>query len=146
MKKRLFPSICIVIAAALACAPLAAAQDFTFIGDFCWTEPDGGTIRLGVSQVGSGHLQINGGIYLPPPDNRLDGILTGSGEFAADGIHLGLSQSATGDTFLGGTWHMVLSKKTLNGTGEAVLHYYDKVAMTMDTVFDSRPLTKIPCP
>jgi len=145
MKKRIVVLCCFFLAASLIAGALpAGAQDFDFMGDFCWSEPDGGTIKLGVSQVGTGHLQINGAIY--NQNGTLDSVLAGSGEIAADGIHMALTMSATGDTFVSGIFHLTLSKKNLNGTGDSILHYYDKVPQTLDTIYDSRAVTRIPCP
>lgn len=32
----------------------------TFLGDFCWQTPDGGLVKLGVTDMGGGHFLVHG--------------------------------------------------------------------------------------
>ncbi len=59
---------------------------------------------------------------------------------------LNAAMSASGDTYVSGIFHIVLSKKNLSGTAQSVATYYDTVAQTFETKYDNRALTRIACP
>ena len=100
--------------------PNAEASDF--LGDFCWKGSFGGKnaiLKLGVSDMGGGHFQLNGVVTLP---NSHEAALIGNAEFlSGNRIDAVLIYSGRGTNYVvTGTINLSLYPSTLNGTFNSI--------------------------
>jgi len=143
MKKLIgFVTLWLVVAA----APVFSAS---YLGDFCWERDGGGLVRLGLTHMGGGHLQLNGWADTSGPGQLT--VVVGAGEIANDKLTLTLHFSGETEAIVwAGTGRAVLDAVTLDGTIELLeishLRSDPDPTSAMTSLQPLLPFSPVPCP
>jgi hypothetical protein len=123
----------------------SSVEAATYFGEFCWQDVGGGIARLAITDMGNGHLLVNG------RHTEISGIVqavNGNAEIVGTQVimHITTSGFDAGEVrgFLG---NIVLDLPSLNGTIEGVNVNYEKPAGPGGITYDGvQTLTFISCP
>jgi hypothetical protein len=120
----------------------------TYLGEFCWEiEMEKKTpfvIKYGVTDMGNGHLFLNGKGTTP------DGYVVvchGNAEIVEDKVYMVLIGTVNKDRYLVvSTRSVILDLPGLDGTTEGIRTFYDKNTGEIGTGYDSGTFTFASCP
>lgn len=123
----------------------AKADASDYLGEFCWTMPDGLILKLGASHIGGGHYLVNGRTL--GGGRMLLDVVSGNAEIEGNTIFVTLVSSGRDNE---GMWtstaYVQLDSSTFNGTYEGIGHDRNYQDSSIDTEYETGSLTFIQCP
>ncbi|PLY15313.1 MAG: hypothetical protein C0631_07570 [Sedimenticola sp.] len=146
MKSIILKSISIALfVLGMQAVSLQAAESVLFLGDFCWrgqsnsVDQTTGTLKLGVTQIGS-HFPVYG--KLTTDEFAL--VVQGNAETTSQGIEVVLHGAGfNGMERIVTTYHLLLNG-TLNGSYRSI-GFESLGGMTPETMTDEGSLAIVPC-
>ena len=123
----------------------SSVEAATYYGEYCWQDAEGGILRLAVTDMGNGHLLVNG--RLTPTVGNVEAV-HGNAEVVGTQVIIHITTSGfDADDIWSYTGNVVLDVQSLDGFVDGVSTWYEKQGGQSGITWDGQEaLTYITCP